>query len=106
MEIRRCTFHSNGTFFVLCFCNLATSDIDIRGEYAYTLCHQGSSQMLLAIMAATYLSFNRVQCGAVVLVGGSKNSSTQKTVPWNLLSHMCLNVTGGDSAVTTELRCH
>ena len=57
----------------------------------------------MVVIAATYLSFNKVQCGAVVLVRGSKNPSTQKTVPWNSLGHMCLNVIGGKSAVTTEL---
>ena len=85
------------------FLQPTTSDIGIRGGHAYTLCHQGLCQMLLAVIAATYLYFNKVQCGAVMLVRGSKNPGTQKTVPWNLLSHMCLNVIGGDSAVTTEL---
>ena len=85
------------------FLQPTTSDIGIRGEYVHTLCHQGSCQMLLAVIAATYLYFNKVQCGAVVLVRGSKNPSTQKTVPWNSLGHMCLNVIGGKSAVTTEL---
>ena len=90
-------------FFVLCFCNPTTSDIGIRGGHALTLCHQGLCQMLLAVIAATYLYFNKVQCGAIVLVRGSKNPGTQKASPWSLLSHMCLNVIGGKSAVTTEL---
>ena len=58
---------------------------------------------VIAVITATYLYFNKVQCGAVVLVRGSKNPGTQKASPWNLLGHMCPNVAGGDSAVTTEL---
>ena len=92
MGIRRCTFHSNGTFFCTLFLQPTTSDIGIRGGHALTLCHQGLCQMLLAVIAATYLYFNKVQCGAVVLVRGSKNPGTQKTSPLEFIEshvHQC-----------------